>query len=97
MAVRRVHSLKCTVVTHEVFVVGRGWHGQPMATTYNLIPYGLENLGEFTRDNVQKWLDTHAGDFQVITDFSASLAEVEIPFATEEGELAWYDLMFDNE
>lgn len=66
-----------------------------------LCPYDVENCrdddGKITRESVERWLCTHAGDFQSITDFSASIeageTTVEIPFATEDGEMAWCDCM----
>ena len=86
-----------TVTTHDVHVVGKGWYGQTMVYTYKLSSYDLENLGELTRDNVQRWLDTHSGDFQRVDDFWASLGEWESDWATEEGELTWNDCMFGEE
>ena len=51
--------------------------------------------GTITRDSVEQWLATHAGDFQSIQDFSASIedgeATIDIPWATEDGELAYLD------
>ena len=85
-----------TVVTHEIDVVGHGWYGQVMATTYTLSPYHLENIGEFTRGNVQDWLDKNAGDFQDIIDFSASSDETVIPWESEEGEMVYDECMYQD-
>lgn len=78
----------------RVDVVGKGWYGQTMATTYNLRDYDLENVDAFTREAFDRWLLTNAGDFQVITDFRVNVGNKEIPFASEEGELLFNDCMF---
>jgi len=61
--------------------------------------YDVENCrddeGKITRDSVEQWLTTHSGDFQSVQDFSASIEDggntVEIPWATEDGEMAFND------
>lgn len=50
-----------------------------------------------TRDSVQDWLDAHAGDFSATLDFSVSGGAIDLPFATEAGELAYADAMFGGE
>jgi hypothetical protein len=55
-----------------VDVVGPIWMPPiQAASTYKLSDYDLENVGEFTRENIERWLCTHAGDFQHVTDFHA--------------------------
>lgn len=94
--------MKYTVRKSIIQVVGVIW--MPAATCalpMTLCPYDVENCrdddGKITRESVELWLCTHAGDFQSITDFSASIEDgettVEIPFATEDGEMAWCDCM----
>jgi hypothetical protein len=84
--------MKFTIERNWIDVVGKIW--MPAVTCsqrIDLRAYDLENIGEPTRENVDAWLATHTGDFQSITDFHAIIGEVEIPWATEEGELAWFD------
>lgn len=81
-----------------VEVVGAIWMPTTTAATrYELSGYDLENIGEFTRENVDKWLSTHAGDFQSIQDFHAVCGEAEIPWADEESELTFADCMYPEE
>jgi hypothetical protein len=76
-------------------VVGHIWMPPiQAATAYNLSDYDLENIGEFNHDNVERWLCTHAGDFQYVTDFHAVCGTTEISWATEESELQFSDCMF---
>lgn len=85
-----------------VLILGKLW--MPMATAtmrIDLRDYDLENIGEFTRENVEQWLMTHSGDFSSVTDFYAVCGNVEIPWSSEENEMAYYDndleLDFDEE
>lgn len=81
-----------TVRTRDVHVVGKNWYGQTVATTYDL-PKDIPAA----RLDIFDWLCTHAGDFQRIDDFAASIEEVEIPWTTEEGELAYYDCFSEEQ
>ena len=82
-----------------VQVIGMIW--QPMAgqcaMEYTLSPHDVASMGDFTRDTVQRWLDTHAGDFQSIDDFRASVGNDEIEWASEESELTYNDCTFGSE
>jgi hypothetical protein len=80
-----------TIERNFVLVVGRIWQPGvgPCAVQYDLSRYDLENIGEFNRENVSAWLDTHAGDFQHVQDFYATAGDAEIPWATEDGETAY--------
>jgi hypothetical protein len=69
-----------------VNVVGKVWMGGKAATTYQLSDQDLESIGEFTRDKVEGWLKTHAGDFQQIDDFEAFCGSEEIQWENEENE-----------
>lgn len=91
------------VVTQSVVrVVGHIWMpwGITCAQQYTLSGYDLENVGEPTRENVDTWLSTHAGDFREILDFEASLEvdgeTVDIPWAQEESELTYNDCMYGD-
>jgi hypothetical protein len=54
-----------------------------------------DNSGKITRESVKAWLDKHAGDFQCVEDFHASIEDgdktIDIPWATEAGELVYCD------
>ncbi len=89
--------MKFTVERAWVDVVGKGWYGQGISTSYGLSRYDLENIGEETRENVEAWLSTHAGDFQSISDFHAVLGKTEIGWKDEETELSFNDMMFPPE
>ena len=73
--------------------------GQQLTAT----SYDLENMrddnGKITRESVANWLTCHSGDFSEVLDFSASLEDgaesIDIPWATEEGELAYADATCD--
>jgi len=72
----------------------------PMAMStyrYELRDYDLENIGEFTRENVDSWLSTHAGDFSSIKDFHAVAGDSEIPWKSEENELEYQDITYPSE
>ena len=77
-----------TVRTRDVFVLGKGWYGQAMAYPYTL-PKGIPA----TRDAIQDWLGSNSGDFQFITDFAASIEETEIPWAKEENDFLYNDMI----
>ena len=91
-----------------VRIVGKIWQlipaGMVCAQTLEMSDYDLGNAtddeGNITRNSLLSWLDTHAGDFASIDDFSASLEvgddTVEIPWASEEGECAFVDCTYDD-
>jgi hypothetical protein len=98
--------MRYTVRVSTVSVIGRIWMPSvPAATTYTLSESDVGNArsvtGRITRESVQEWLNSHAGDFAEITDFSASIEDgadtVEIPWADEESELTFNDLTFGDE
>ena len=76
-----------TVVTRDVFVIGKLWMGGRATYKYTL-PKNVPS----TREDIQEWLDTHAGDFQKVIDFGASIGEVEIPFLDQENEMLYWDI-----
>ncbi len=101
--------MRYTVRESFVEVVGSIW--QPncglCAYRYNLMPHDVQNLernGRITRNTVQLWIDSHAGDFQHIEDFRASIEPinpakptVEIPWKSEENEMVFNDCMYPVE
>ncbi len=83
------------VTINEIQVIGDIW--QPgagtCAMTYSLRSYDLENIGELTRDNVDRWLTCNSGDFQSIEDFRADIGDWESPWESEESEYTFFDCM----
>ena len=89
-----------------VDVVGVIWMPTVMCSLrINVRPYDVEHMrdddGTITRSSVEDWLTTHSGDFRAATDFRASIEDgndtIDIEFATEGGEMAYYDTMGDVE
>ena len=81
-----------------VIVLGRIW--MPMATAslrINLRDYDLENIGDFTRENVEEWLTANAGDFSQVLDFTAACGDIEIPWGSEESEIEYLDTITEDE
>lgn len=91
--------MRYMVEKNFVRVVGGIWQPGvgPCAMERSLSSYDVRNIGEFTRDNVQKWVDRNMGDFQSITDFYATVGDEEIPWADEENELTFNDCMYGND
>ncbi len=98
--------MKYTVRKSVVDVLGVIW--MPMisaAIELELSAYDVGNArdddGNITRESVGLWLDSHAGDFSGITDFYASIEDgdstVEIPWESEDNEVAFSDLMYPYE
>jgi hypothetical protein len=85
-----------TVTVRRIDVIGKIW--QPgigtCAMSYELRDYDVENIGEFTRENVQLWLDSNSGDFQSISDFRADIADFFSDWEDEESEGIFNDCMF---
>ena len=78
-----------------VVVVGGIWmpYGATCSMRRDLSDYDLENIGEFTRENVERWVDTNMGGFSTIIDLHATAGHEEIPWATEDGEVAYLDTL----
>ncbi len=54
--------------------------------------------GVLSRDGVQLWLDSHAGDFEYILDFCADIGSLGvIEWAAPESEWAYNDAMYPSE
>lgn len=92
------YAMRPTRVAY-VEVLGKIWMPATTAAhTYELTDYDLTNIGDtFTRENVEQWLATHAGDFQSITDFHAVCGEDDIPWKSEESENAYNDAVLSPE
>jgi hypothetical protein len=72
--------VRYTVRKSVVRVIGQIWMPSTTAAqTYELSDYDVDNArddeGKITRESVQRWLDTHAGDFASVTDFEASIED----------------------
>ena len=73
--------------------------GATCGMTKTLSSYDVENMrddaGNITRESVDLWLCSNAGDFSSVQDFRASIEDgentIEIPWATEDGEMAFMD------
>ena len=88
-----------TVDENWIDLVGEIWQPGigPCASKITLRTYDVENIGEPTRENVQNWLDTNAGDFQSIIDFHAVVGEVDLPWKDDENEMTFLDCMYPFE
>jgi hypothetical protein len=84
-----------TIRRDFVQVIGNIWQPGvgPCAQKIELCQYDLDNIGEFTRENVEHWLYLHAGDFSSITDFYATAGHDEIQWESEENEMVYFDCM----
>ena len=76
-----------------VIILGKMWMGGTASLQKNLSDYDLGNIGEFNRENVEEWLTSNSGDFQSVTDFTAVCGEVEIPWSSEDNEMAYFDTL----
>ena len=73
-------------------VLGYMWLPKVLAAKrVQLSDSDLENIGEFTRDNVDSWIALHEGDFQTIDDFYAVVGEQEIPWKKDSSESNFID------
>lgn len=86
-----------------IYLYGKGWCNQPIATQIYLRPYDLENIkergnGTITREAIDEWLCSNSGDFSVVEDFSASISyedvDVEIDWEDEEKGMAYSDIAY---
>jgi hypothetical protein len=63
---------------------------------YDLNPEELQQIGEFTRENISKWLDssecTLRGDTLPIGDFYAVCGDIVVPWKSNGSERAWEEL-----
>jgi hypothetical protein len=93
----RQRNIRRTITENYILVVGRPWMGDTASYRYELHGPELASIGKFTRANVRKWLDTHAGDFQSIQDFYATAGDKELHWATRKGEEAYFDTISGEE
>lgn len=88
----------------RVQVIGCIWWpmGLLCAQDRTLSGYDLENIGEWTRDNVEQWVCTHFGDFSKLVDFRADFSRDDVDWISEwaqgeESEIAYMDAMYPCE
>jgi len=75
-------------------ILGKMWMPKSNASQERaLSDYDLENIGEFTRENVEQWLTSHSGDFSEVIDFTAVCGEIEIHWSNEDNEMAYLDTL----
>lgn len=88
------------ITVRQIEVIGRIW--QPGMDTcgmaYNLKTSDVEQIkalggGELTRAACEKWLHSHAGDFQEIEDFHADIEDFDSPWAHEESGMTFTSCM----
>ena len=90
--------MRYLVERNFVQVIGSIWMpAGTCAMEYTLSRHDVESIGDFTRENVEQWLATHAGDFQSIDDFQATVGDAWLEWADEESELLYGDCMFPSE
>lgn len=79
-------------------VVGKIWMpAVEAAQTYQLSDHDLETMEVFSRESVEEWLSSHAGDFQSITDCYARCGATTVSWEKEENEVKFHELMFGYE
>ena len=91
--------MRYMVERNFVIVLGGIWlpYGAKATMEYKLSPYDIANIGEFTRENVESWVDKNAGDFSSIIDFYATIGDKEIPWASKENELVYQNTAYPLE
>jgi hypothetical protein len=97
--------MKYTVRQSVIDVVGRIWMPAAVCSLrITMSAHDVENArdddGKITRESIEQWLMTHSGDFSQVMDFRASIEDgeetVEIPFASEAGEVAYMDTIAEE-
>ena len=91
--------MRRTITENYVLILGGIWwpYGALCSLRVNLSSHDLASIGEFTRENVERWLLTHSGDFSSVKDFYATAGDIEIPWSSEENELAYLDTISEFE
>ena len=90
--------MRYTTVVSTVDFIGYIWMPNTLcAQSVTLSSHDLENVGEWTRENVERWLMLHSGDFQEVVDFRAEGAkDWESDWKDEESELTFNDCMYST-
>ena len=81
-----------------VQVLGSGWCGQEAAMEIDLSPCDLETIGPLSRANVARWLESRAGGFASIADFSLDVDNgYVLDWEDMENAFLFADIMFPQE
>ena len=81
-----------------VIILGYIWMPRVICSLEKkLSDYDLDNIGEFTRENVEEWLTKNAGDFSEVIDFTARCGDEMIEWSSEENEMAYCDTLSTEE
>lgn len=95
-----------TVRVSYIDVLGTLWMPHAEASMrIRVDSYARENMrdddGHITRESVEDWLTSHAGDFSSVIDFTASIEDgeetIEIPWSSEENECRYLDTLPSEE
>lgn len=83
----------------HISVIGNIWMPNAQAAySYGLSEHDIDNMrgedGKIARCDIERWLSSHAGDFQSIDDFSASIGTANYGWKNEESELLYSDLVY---
>jgi hypothetical protein len=102
--------MRQTIIINEIRVVGTAWMGGTCVMDYRLTESDVcnamdEDEGCHTRESVQSWLDTHAGDFQSIDDFTYDFTlstggmyiDIVGDWKSEDNEMIYNEYMFGDE
>lgn len=101
--------MKFVVERNWIEIIGPIWwpSGATCAQRIDLSAYDVGNIediarerfgsDEVTREAVEYWLCTHAGDFQHVADFYAVVGEKEFNWKKDGSEFAYIDCMFRME
>ena len=90
--------MRYVVEVNYIRIIGRIWLPPVIcAQELKLSDYDIGNIGELTRESVEHWLSTNAGDFQSIEDFSFSIKDTDVEWSDEESEFTYSDLMFPHD
>ena len=72
-------------------------YGLKCAMSYDLTPYDLENIGELTKNNIDRWVSLHTGDFSSVDDYRADIGDFLQDWENPESELTFNDCMYPEE
>lgn len=90
------------MTTGRINVIGTIWMPAVTAAySYSLDAYDVDNMkgddGKIARREISAWLNTHAGDFQSVEDFEATIGTARYGWADEESEWTFNDCMYPSE
>ncbi len=96
--------MRITQIISQIEVIGHIWQpGITAAMTYRLTSHDIENIrkddGTIDRDAVERWLDSHSGDFKSIIDFTCTIGDGDFDsgWSNEESEYTFADCFYVGE